>query len=449
MKEREITVDTFTPRDYQMPFVEAFENQRYNRYILVWCRRAGKDVCAFNLTFRAALRRVGNYFYILPSYTQCKKVIWDSINNDGQRFLDYIPKEVIHALNSQEQKITLTNGSIIQLIGSENIDSIVGTNPAGAVFSEYALQSDLAYQYLRPIFLANQGWMVFISTPRGYNSFFDLYNTAKANPKEWFSSLLTVEDTGHIPIDLIYKEIEEGLMSYDISRQEYWCDFSMGASGSFYSKQVDKMRIDNRITDVLYDPSLPVHTAWDIGINDPTVVIFFQVPQGNTIRIIDFYEKTNESLEAHIKFIKEKPYIYGFHIGPHDIRQREQSSNVTRWEKAHALGVTFRVAPGVKEKVYVEDGIEAVRTIFSRLFIDQVRCKDLVRHLENYRQEYDHKKKVYKVKPVHDTHSHSCDALRALATSLHLLETSITQEDIDKVRNRVLGQSGNLPRPFR
>lgn len=445
-----VVVDTFIPRDYQLPFVEAFENQRYNRYVLCWARRTGKDICAFNLLFRAALRRTAVYFYILPTYSQARKVIWDSITSESIRFLDFINRDLIAKSNSQEMKITLINGSIIQLIGSDNINSIMGTNPAGAVFSEYAMQSEIAYQYLRPIFLANGGWMVFVSTPRAKNSFYDMYKTALNNPDTWFCSFLTVEDTKHISIQQIQSEIDEGIMSYDIARQEYWCDFTLGSAGSFYGKHIEKMTKEERITTVPYDPSLPVHTAWDIGINDPTVVIFAQIDRGGAIKIIDYYEKTGTSLEAHIKTIKEKEYTYGNHIGPHDIRQRELSTGITRWEKAHSLGITFRVAPGIKERVFIQDGIEAVRTIFNRLYIDYDRCRDLIRHLENYRQEYDNEKKVYKPNPVHDSHSHAADCLRYLCTSLHLLGGGMTQEDIDKAKQKArMSQRGLLPKALR
>lgn len=449
-KKKVIPIDTFTPREYQLPFVEAFEKQTHRRFLLVWARRAGKDVCAFNLIFRAALRKVAVYYYILPEYGQARKTIWDSITCEGRRFLDYIPKEAVVRTNSSEMKITLVNGSIIQLIGSDRIDSIRGTNPAGAIFSEYAQQDEMAFQVLSPIFNNNGGWMVFISTPLGHNHFHSLYKIAQENPHRWYSSFLTVENTGHIDIKDIEDDINEGVISYDLARQEYWCDFEYGASGTYYLNHIVKARRECRITDVLYDPSLPVHTSWDLGINDPTVVIFFQVTIGGSIKIIDFYQKSGDSIAAHIKFVKEKPYVYGFHVGPHDVQNREQSTGITRWETAHALGFTFRVAPGIREKVYVQDGIEAVRTIFSRLYIDQVRCKDLVRHLENYRQEYDDKAQRYIPKPVRDHHGHSADALRYLATSLHLLEAGMTQKDIDMAKARARQGYGKvLPRAFR
>jgi phage terminase large subunit len=160
-----IKLDKFKPRDYQLPLCRAFESGKYKRLLAIWPRRAGKDVCVFNLLIRAALRKIGVYYYIFPTYSQARKVVWDSITNNGERFLDYIPKELITSTNSQEMKVYLANGSLIQLIGSDNVDSLMGTNPIGIIFSEYALQDPIAYQFLRPILLANGGWAMFVSTP--------------------------------------------------------------------------------------------------------------------------------------------------------------------------------------------------------------------------------------------------------------------------------------------
>ena len=132
--ETTIKLSRFKPREYQLPIFDAIENKGYKRVLAILPRRAGKDVCAFNLCLRQALRNVGVYYYVFPTYSQAKKVIWDSMTNDGQRFLDYIPEELIESKNSQEMKIKLSNQSLIQLVGSDNFDSLMGTT-RGALFS--------------------------------------------------------------------------------------------------------------------------------------------------------------------------------------------------------------------------------------------------------------------------------------------------------------------------
>lgn len=442
--ETTIHLNRFKPRPYQIPIFDAIENKNYRRVLAILPRRAGKDVCGFNLCLRAALRVVSVYYYVFPTYSQAKKVIWDSMTNDGARFLDYIPSELILSTNSQEMKIRLTNGSLIQLVGSDNYDSLMGTNPRGCVFSEYALQDPRAYQYIRPILTANYGWALFLSTPRGKNHLWELYNIAQQSP-EWFCLKLTIEDTNHIPLWEIEKERAEGIMSEDLIQQEYYTSFTMGVEGSYYAKYLDRMRVKAQIGAVPWEAGFKVHTCWDLGVRDSTCIIFFQTI-GQTIRIIDYYEKNKEGLEHYVKVLQNKPYSYGRHIAPHDIRVKEFGSGMTRFEKAKQLGISFTIAPDVS----VVDGIESVRSLLGKVWIDEVACAPLVKALENYRQEYDAKRKVYKDYPLHDWSSHAADAFRYLAISLPKVRDGATPEDIDKrYQEAMYGNQSTLPSVFR
>lgn len=400
--ETVVKLNRFQCRTYQAPIFDAIENKGYKKVLAILPRRAGKDVAAFNLMIRSALRKVGVYYYILPTYSQARKVIWDSITNDGQRFLDYIPSELIARLNGTEMKITLINGSIIQLCGSTDYDRLMGTNPQGIVFSEYALQDPRAYHYLRPILTTNQGWAVFISTVRGKNHLFELYQIASYSP-DWFAYKMTVEETNHIPLAEIERERREGIMSEDLIQQEYYNSFDLGVEGAYYGKYLDKIRLNGQITQVPHEPGFKVHTAWDLGVRDSTAIIFFQVI-GQTVRIIDYYENSKVGLEHYAKVLQEKDYIYGKHIAPHDIKVREFGTGMTRLEQARNMGISFTVAPNLT----ISDGIEAGRILFSKLWVDENKCATLLKALENYRQEYDSKKKVYKNHPLHDQWSHAC-----------------------------------------
>ena len=142
--ETVVKLNKFTPRSYQLPIMDALVNKGYRRVLAVLPRRAGKDITAWNLCIRSCLKKPCVIYYIFPTYAQAKKVIWDSITNSGERFLDYIPEELIESTNSQELKIRFKNGSLLQLVGSDSYDSLMGTNPQGVVFSEYALQDPRA-----------------------------------------------------------------------------------------------------------------------------------------------------------------------------------------------------------------------------------------------------------------------------------------------------------------
>lgn len=443
----ETKLNSFKPRPYQAPILKALDSG-FKRVLAILPRRAGKDITALNYVIRQMWENPGVYYYIFPTYSQAKKVIWDSMTNDGQRILDYFPEELLTQKNSQEMKIRMQakNGSesLFQLVGSDNYDSLMGTNPCGVVFSEYALQDPRAYQYIRPILTANGGWALFISTPRGKNHLWTLAELARVSP-DWFYIKLSVEDTNHIPMSEIAKERREGLMSEDMIQQEYYTSFEMGVEGAYYNKYIDVAKREGRIADVPWENGFKVHTAWDIGVRDSTIIIFFQTI-GQTIRIIDCYENSKEGLEHYVEILQSKPYIYGTHIAPHDIRVKEWGSGVTRLEKARQLGVKFTLADNIE----IPDGIEACRSLFSKLWIDEIKAKPLIKALENYRQEYDVKRKVYKSCPLHDWSSHFADAFRYLAVSLPKTRDGISKEQLEeRYQNAMYGNQGKLPPMFR
>jgi hypothetical protein len=440
--ETQLKLSKFTLRPYQLPILTAIENKGYRRVVAIMPRRAGKDMTAWFLAIRSCLRKPIVCFYIFPTYAQGKKILWDSLMNDGTRILDLIPDEVVEAKNSQEMKIRFKNGSLIQIVGSDNVDSLVGTNPQLCIFSEYALQDPRAYQFIRPILTANDGTAIFLSTPRGKNHLWELYQIA-INSDAWFAMKLSVEDTMHIPLEEIEKERREGLMSDDLIMQEYYTSFDMGIEGSYYGKYLDRMRIKGQVSQCPWESAFRVYTAWDLGVRDSTAIIFFQII-GQTIRIIDAYEKSKEGLEHYVSVLESKPYVYAKHIAPHDIKVREFGSGITRWEKARQLGITFTVA----DDVSIVDGIEAVRSTLPKVWIDETKCKELIRAIENYRQEFDAKKKVYKPHPLHDNSSHFADALRYLCVSLPKTRDGTSAAELDKRYREAMFGEQVIPRQF-
>jgi hypothetical protein len=437
------TLRNFKPRPYQLPILAALD-EGFRRVLAILPRRAGKDITALNYVIREMQKTPGVYYYVFPTYSQGRKVIWDSMTIEGVRMLDFFPKEWVESMNQQEMKIRYKNGSIFQVVGSDNFDRLVGTNPRGVVFSEYALQDPRAYQYIRPILTANKGWALFISTPRGKNHLYALYELAKVSP-DWYLIKLSVEDTGHIPLSEIEKERQEGIMSDDLIQQEYYTSFDLGVEGSYYAKYIDQLRVDKRIGVVPWENGFLVHTAWDLGMRDSTSIIFFQVI-GQTVRIIDCYQNHSQGLEHYAKVLSSKPYNYGKHIAPHDIKVRELGSGVTRLEKAKELGIHFTLSNDVS----IADGIEASKTLFSKLWVDETKCSELINALENYRREYDSKRKVYKNNPLHDWSSHFADSFRYLAVSLPKTRDGLSAEERERqYYEAIYGNHHNLPDFFK
>jgi phage terminase large subunit len=423
--------ENFKCRPYQIPFWEAAK-AGFKRFVLVWHRRAGKEKACWNYIIMQACRRVGIYYYFFPHFSQGRKILWDGVDKDGYRLLDHIPKDLIQGNpNATEMKIRLKNGSLIQIIGTNNIDSIVGTNPIGCVFTEYSLQDPRAWQLIRPILAENDGWAIFNFTPRGANHGKDIFDMARGNPA-WFSQLLTVDDTGVLTPEDIQKERDAG-MSEDFIQQEFYCSFTLGVEGSYYAKYLEEARDENRVTKVSHDPQLRVFTAWDLGFGDSTAIIFYQLV-GQEIHIIDYYEAHGHGLPHYAKVLRDKPYIYADHFAPHDIDSHAFSSGLSAKEVGSGLGISFITLPTLK--IRLEDGIEALRGIFPRIWIDGEKCKHLIKCLENYRKEFDPKMEVYKERPRHDKYSHGADACRYLAIAVKKYvdagKAGVSDEQADK-----------------
>lgn len=394
-----------------MPVLRYFDNGG-TRAATIWHRRAGKDACALNQTAKAAFQRVAAYWHLMPTQKQARKAIWNGVNpKTGKRIIDQVfPEEVRKRTRDDEMMIELINGSIWQLAGSDNYDSLVGSNVAGVVFSEWSLTNPRSWDYVRPILAENGGWAWFIYTPRGKNHGYDLYNVAEDNPN-WFNQILTVDETKAISLDIIEEERASG-MSEEMIQQEYYCSFNGSIEGSYYSDMIRKAKEENRIAEIPIIDTVPVNTFWDLGRNDTTVIWFHQ-RVGHENRFIDYYETNGESLHHYAKVLKDKGYLYGDHYLPHDVEVTELTTNMSRRETLESLGVRpLVVVPRVHD---VNEGIQMVRNVFNTCHFDEGRCKQGVRALESYRKEYDEKNQTFRSRPLHDWSSNGADAFRQFA----------------------------------
>ena len=418
----EITLPIFKPRKYQIPILKARDNG-YKRIIQVWHRRAGKEVTDLNILAKEIFQKVGAYYYVFPTYNQGKKILWNGATKDGKRFLDYLPPELRERTVGNEMFIEFKNGSTFQVIGSDNIDSIVGTNPLGVVFSEYSLQDPQAWDYVRPILAENGGWAIFNFTPRGENHAKELLDYAKTD-KKWFVSMLNADDTGVLSKEVLAQEKKEIVAKNGddaIYRQEYYNSFTASNQGSYYGKIIENM--EEQITDVPYEPNLPVHTWWDLGINDSMTIGFFQ-KHGLQWRMIDYIEGSGEGLGYYIQKLQDKGYTYGKHYAPHDIVVKELGTGKSRLETAKNLGIKFETVAkpdgtlkSAVPMLSVEDGINAVRMKLPTLWVDRTKCARFLKAIKAYHKDFDEKNKVFRNNPKHDWSSHCADMIRYWAVT--------------------------------
>ena len=416
------------PRSYQRNLWRYMQGpQEGKRGVAVWHRRAGKDLMAINIISTKIPQRVGTYWHMLPTYKQGRAIVWNGHTRDGRAFLDHFHPALIASKNSTEMRITFTNGSHYQVVGTDNIDSLVGTNPVGVVFSEYSLQDPGAWDYIRPILAENGGWALFIYTARGRNHGFTMYEMAKKNPK-WFCERLVAgsgpectkrPDGSPVISDEVIDEERKSGMPEEMIQQEFKCSFEAPFIGSYYGTQMMIAEKDGRIMDNLpHEDRLLVDTYWDLGVNDTTTIWFIQ-HYGGEERVIDYYEMSGEGLPHYAKLLKGQvsgyermaAYTYGKCYAPHDIKVRELGSGKSREETARSLGIKFTMV----KRHEVEDGIEAVRSTLGVCYFSQKNCQRGIDALRAYRKAWDDKNKIFQSHPLHDWASNGADAFRMFA----------------------------------
>lgn len=277
----------FTPRGYQQPVWDAMVHYDWKRAITVWPRRNGKDLVALNILTALSMKRVGLYFYIAPYYTQVRSIIWNGSDGDGRRFIDYIPPELIKKKNEAELKLELVNGSMIRLCGSDNIDSIVGNNPVGIVFTEFSLHKPDAWHYLRPVLAENGGWALFNGTPRGLNHFYQLYEAAKRDSK-WFTQYLTRDDTAIPTLPAIADDRSSG-MPESLIQQEYFCSWTSSSEETLIPLDLLEPAINREVNEDYIDSQSRI-IGVDVAFAEKGDKAVIARRQGTLLHTLDKYQ---------------------------------------------------------------------------------------------------------------------------------------------------------------
>lgn len=398
MEEIEIN---YKPRKH----AEAYHNRTERFAVLVAHRRFGKTVAAINDLIRACFavdKKDVRVAYIAPYLSQAKAVAWDYA-------LEYTIDIPDIKINHSELRIDFSNGSRFRLYGADNYNAMRGLYFDAIVCDEMADFPASAWPtVLRPSLTDRKGSCTFISTPKGKNEFWELYQYAKTDPT-WWSGMFKASQTDILDPE----ELEEAkiTMGEDRYEQEFECSFEAAIVGAYYAMEMKTAMQDNRITTVPYDPSVGVVTAWDLGIGDSTAIWFAQYV-GQEIRVIDYYENSGVGLDHYAKELSSKNYHYTDHILPHDVQVKELGTGKSRLETLYNLGIQdVTIAP----KLAIEDGIQAARSMLNRCWFDEEKCNRGIEALRQYRREFDEKNKTWRGRPLHDWTSHGADAWRYLA----------------------------------
>jgi hypothetical protein len=433
------------PRLYQLPAISALQ-RGCRRLVKTWPRRSGKDVTDFSYMVSEAIRTAGNYYYMFPTRAWATRALWDNMPSwtRGKRLIDIIcTEEIVAAKNNSDYFIDLKNGSRIKIDGTDNMN-FVGQGGSGYVLSEFQSHKEEVTGFLSPILRESDAFVIFNGTLRGKaNNLWKMYDN-NLGRDGWFAQWLTLEHTktdywispeddlyinpelqGLIspytgkPFTNIQDEVDAGMISFAMARQEFLNEAVSQVSGSYYSRELSIMEGEGRLK-----TKYEVYTFWDLGgvtsEADTTAIVFATINKWtNRVDIIDYYENVGHLRGHYMDVIKGKPYKYGGHFIPHDGKRRNTFTGEGMAETALSkFGIEMRYIPKADSTA---SEIEIVRRDLGNYWIDLDKCQKLYEHLTKYHENESTQK------PCHRNNcsmcrgaSHGADTVRLMAMARHL-----------------------------
>ncbi len=449
-----ILPNNWEPREYQRPLWRYLQAGGKRAFELAHRRWGKDDVCLHHAAI-SAHERPASYWHMLPLYSQARKAIWSAVNpHTGKRRIDEaFPLELRENTNDQEMFIRFKSGSTWQVVGSDRYNSLVGAGVAGVTFSEWALANPSAWGYIRPMLQENDGWAVFITTPRGKNHAHSMFQHAERDTA-WFAEISSIARTGALTPDQIDEALAEYIAIYgeDVGRaqfdQEYRCSWVAAILGAYYARELTAVRNESRVCPIEAVQGVPVHTSWDIGVSDDTALWHFQVI-GAEILILGCHANSGVGLDYYENYMREtyakKGWLKGTDFVPHDAKAREWTGNGrTRIETMLSMGFKPELVPNVG----LMDGINAARRTIPLCIFDTDTEMTGFAALENYKRKWDEDKKTFSSGPDHDWSSHFADSFRYLALSWRRAREVAPAPDVPHLQ-KILVADGVAPPPLK
>jgi len=382
-------------------------NQRFRA--LVAGRRWGKTFLALTELCQAAWGPGRIAWYVAPTYKQAKRIAWKPLKQMTKPYWAAKPNET-------DLTIELISGGTISLRGADNYDSLRGEGLDFVVLDEYASMAREAWtEVLRPALSDKEGRALFIGTPRGFNHFYELFETMQTQP-DCAAFQFTTAEGGNVAS----QELESAARELDerTYRQEFEARFeNLGNGLAYYAFE----RAHN-IRPLRYDPKVALFWALDFNMN-PLCSVLGQtingvvhildeliLPDSNTLAACEeFFSRTSKWTTAPKVFEEELPpemeiemedvlaqlqprpinvYIYGDATG----EQRKTSASRTDWQIVknffgrypdlyHASFQVRSANPPVKDRINCVNALLRNHAGQRRLWIDP-KCKHLIKDLE-------------------------------------------------------------------
>lgn len=359
--------------------------------VAVCGRRSGKTTIARVKAYIHALENPGSFIWIVAkTYSQVESLYWDALVGSGRpvgvgRGQKLIPDKLIENTWRSSHTIKLINGSVIQLKGADNPDSLLGEGLDLLILDEFQSQNPKVWYMLYPMVSDTGGEIWVIGTPRGLNHFYDLFEYGNENSifklDNWKSWQVTTEEAGQVPQEEL--EIAKQTLSPKEFRQEYLASFE-NMSGQVYSEfdeeNISKDISVSPINDAGRHIDVPLLVGMDFNVNPMCAVV--GVRMNNELWIGDEIKLENSNTREMIQEIKRRYPNRRIFVYPDPSGSRRQtSSSSTDHQLLQDAGFKIRAR---KSHPAIRDRINCVNALLNnangerRLFVHS-SCSNLIK----------------------------------------------------------------------
>lgn len=354
-------------------------------------RRFGKSFLSGYLMLIKALSKPNAIiWYIAPTLPMARKIMWDGWLEE------HVPKQYIEKSNSQMMTIKFKNGSRIYCLSATDIDSLRGTGIDLMIIDEAAMiENNEFWQTIRPNLADGHrdGECLIISTPKGYNWFYDLFMKAKSDPALrdlWDTFQFTTIDGGNVPLEEI--ELSKKEMTAKMFQQEYYASFETMSNRIYYNFDRSLNVIEKDECEEWFGKSGEIHVGIDFNVNPMTAAIFAECKDnGRNIAIcFDEIVEPNSDTQHLCDTLKRRyPHcdIYAYPDPTCRKRQTNASAGQTDMSIIQNSGIHVRVphAPyASKDKWNTVNTALANAKGERSIFLVRDACPHLVKAWEGY-----------------------------------------------------------------
>lgn len=386
------------------PAQSTIAKDRHRFRVLNCGRRFGKTILAVEEMLGVAIakkdRRVA---YFAPTRDDAREITWSILTKKVENITTYKNESLLQV------KIMTQDGgeSMIALYGWESVQE---RGKGRGLANDFIVCDEVSTyrnfwsgwnEVLSPTLIDRQGSAMFISTPKGFNHFYDLYNL-ELNNKDFKSFHFTSYDNPHLPVEEI--EREKATKPPDTFAQEYMADFKKTQGLVYKEFDREKHLYDEEFTKAQI-ATFKYVGAVDFGYRNPAAVLSAYWTGERLLIIDEWYKRERTDIQI-------AEYV-------HACKFREvypDPENQGAIEELRRLNVNVREV--VKGKNSVQSGIQSVREMLIRgdLLINK-RCINLIAEFEMYSYDDNDMERNEQENPV-KANDHALDALRYLVSSL-------------------------------